>query len=350
MVSRDVAAPLAHGGDLSVARQLFPGAPEPFVDLSTGINPFSYPLPPLDPATCTRLPEPAAVARLAAIAAMAYGAPSAAHVVAAPGVQILLPIIAALAPPGRAAVLAPTYDEHARAAALAGHAVREVATLDALAGADLAVVVNPNNPDGRLLGRAELLALANTLAPGLLVVDEAFIDAAPPARANTASLAGDTARANLVVLRSFGKFFGLAGLRLGFALAAPAVAARLTATLGPWAVSGPALAAGTAALADTAWIDAMRTTLARSAQRLDGMLHDAGFEIVGGTSLFRLVRTPAASEWFDRFGRAGIFVRRFAAAPTWLRVGLPGAESQWRRLHAQLAAPHGRNRSGGKQK
>src|SRR5689334_13673845 len=139
MVPRDIAAPLAHGGDLGAARKLFPAAPEPFIDLSTGINPHPYPLPPLDPALFARLPEPAAVERRAAVAARAYGVPSAAHVVAAPGLQILLPLVAALVPRGRAAVLAPTYAEHARVAALAGHDVCEVGAIDDLARAGLAV-------------------------------------------------------------------------------------------------------------------------------------------------------------------------------------------------------------------
>jgi cobalamin biosynthesis protein CobC len=328
----DSAAPLPHGGDLAAARARFPGAPEPFIDLSTGINPFSYPVPSLRPEVFARLPEPAALDRLAAIAAKAYGAPSEAHVVAAPGLQILLPMVAALVPPGRAAVLAPTYAEHARVAALAGHAVREAAEIGALAGADLVIVVNPNNPDGRLIARDVLLARADALAPGLLVIDEAFMDAG----AADASLAGEVARPNLVVLRSFGKFFGLAGLRLGFALAPPALATRLRAVLGPWAVSGPALAIGAVALADAAWIAATRARLATAVQRLDALLAGAGLEVAGGTALFRFVRTPAAGALFDRLGRAGIFVRRFAEQPTWLRIGLPGSETEWERLEKAL--------------
>jgi len=334
LVPRDIAAPIAHGGDLAVARKLFPAAPEPFVDLSTGINPFPYPLPPLDPAVFARLPEPAAVGRLAAIAAAAYGAPSAAHVVAAPGLQMLLPLVAALARPGRAAVLGPTYAEHARVAALAGHDVGEVTALHDLVGADLAVVVNPDNPDGRVVSRAALVALADRLAPGLLVVDEAFMDVGPI----DGSLAPDATRPNLVVLRSFGKFFGLAGVRLGFAFAAPAITARLRAALGPWAVSGPALAIGAAALADAGWIGQTRERLAAAAQRLDALLVKAGLDIAGGTALFRLVRTPAAAELFDQLGCAGIFVRRFDEQPTWLRFGLPGEPPQWQRLANVLAA------------
>ena len=329
----DFAAPLPHGGDLGVARRLFPAAPEPFIDLSTGINPFSYPLPPLDGAAFARLPAPAAVEKLAAAAAAAYGAPAAAHVVAAPGVQMLLPHIMALRPPARAAVLGPTYAEHARVATLAGHQVREGLSVGELAGADLAVIVNPNNPDGRLVAKGDLLALADALAPGLLVVDEAFMDVVPA----SASLAGEVGRANLVVLRSFGKFFGLAGLRLGFALASAETAARLRASLGPWAVSGPALAIGTVALADAAWIAATRAGLAVSAQRLDDLLVAADLEISGGTALFRLVAAPDARRLFEHLGRTGIFARRFAEQPTWLRLGLPGAEADWQRLAAALA-------------
>jgi cobalamin biosynthesis protein CobC len=332
MVLPDFTAPLPHGGDLGAARKLFPAAPEPFIDLSTGINPFSYPLPPLDPAAYARLPAPAAVGHLATIAAAAYGAPAAAHVVAGPGVQMLLPQVFALVRPGHAAVLAPTYAEHARVAALAGHQVRAAARVGDLAGADLAIVVNPNNPDGRLVAPDELLALADALAPGLLVVDEAFMDGVPAG----ASLASSVNRANLVVLRSFGKFFGLAGLRLGFALAALEVAARLRAALGPWAVSGPAIAIGGAALADADWIASMRPRLAAVAERLDDLLIGAGLDVAGGTTLFRLVRSPEAAEIFDRLGGAGIFVRRFAEHSTWLRVGLPGAETEWNRLARAL--------------
>jgi cobalamin biosynthetic protein CobC len=329
------AASLLHGGDLDVARRLFPDAPEPFIDLSTGINPHSYPLPQLSSDVFARLPAPAALARLISAAAKAYGAPSPGHVVAAPGTQILLPLVAGLVPPGRAAVLGPTYAEHLRVAALAGHDAQEVAGIGALATADLAIVVNPNNPDGRVVDRDALLALADRLRSrgGLLVVDEAFADVAPGT-----SVAEEVARGNVVALRSFGKFFGLAGLRLGFALAAPSLAERLTAMLGPWAVSGPAIAIGEAALADTAWAHTTRAILAREAQRLDEILRDAGLVILGGTALFRLARHDAASELFQRLGRAGIFVRRFPEQPTWLRFGLPGDEKAWQRLRAALTA------------
>jgi cobalamin biosynthetic protein CobC len=329
------AAPIQHGGDLGAARLLFPGAPEPFIDLSTGINPYPYPIPQLRPELFTRLPEPAALDRLAAIAARAYGAPSGAHVVVAPGTQILLTQVAALVRPGRAAVLGPTYAEHVRAAAYVGHRVAEVADLAGLRHVDLAVVVNPNNPDGRIVPREALLDCASALpAQGLLVVDEAFMDVC----ADACSLAPDAARPNLVVLRSFGKFFGLAGVRLGFALAAPAVAARLRAGLGPWAVAGPAIAIGASALQDEPWAAATRARLAHAALRLDQILAGADLAVAGGTSLFRLVHVPAAPALFRHLGRAGILVRRFAHQAAWLRFGLPAGEPEWQRLAAAVAA------------
>jgi cobalamin biosynthesis protein CobC len=328
--------PLLHGGDLGAARRLFPGAIEPFIDLSTGINPHPYPLPRFSATQLARLPDPGSLGELARAAARAYGATSVEHVVPAPGTQILLPLVAGLVPPGRAAVLAPGYPEHARAAALAGHTVRAIRGLDEGGDATLAMVGNPNNPDGKLFARNNLLTLAKELRrrDGVLVVDEAFMDVGPDAM----SLAADVACGNVVVLRSFGKFFGLAGLRLGFALAAPPLAARLRAALGPWAVSGPALAVGTQALADKAWIERTRQRLDEAAGRLDEILSGLALTVVGGTSLFRLVQTPAANALFQHLGHAGIWVRAFPDHPNWLRFGLPANERAWRRLKAALVA------------
>jgi cobalamin biosynthesis protein CobC len=330
--------PLLHGGDLAAAQRRFRGAPEPFIDLSTGINPNPYVLPRFSADLFARLPDPAAAGALAAIAALAYGAPSAAHVVPAPGAQILLPLVAALARPGRAAILAPTYAEHARAATLAGHSVKAVREIGDTGNAGLVIIANPNNPDGRLLTRTALLALAEELRArdGLLVVDEAFMDVGPIG----ASLAGDVSRGNLIVLRSFGKFFGLAGIRLGFALAAPAMATRLSAALGPWAVSGPALAVGAKALADAAWTERTRSRLITAAKRLDAILTGAGLDILGGTSLFRLAQTPAANALFDHLGRAGILVRAFPENTSWLRFGLPANEKAWQRLQTAMTSFH----------
>ena len=304
------------------------------MDLSTGINPHSYPLFDLPATALSRLPEPARVHELNAIAAAAYGAPSALNIAAAPGTQILLPRAASLVAPGRTLVLGPTYAEHVRAAALAGHSVNEVGDVEALADADLAIIVNPNNPDGRVVERETLLDLARALHArgGLLVVDEAFMDVGPREH----SVAGDAGRGGLVVLKSFGKFFGLAGLRLGFAIAAEPVARRLEAELGPWAVAGPALEYGVRALGDHAWQDEMRERLRSDAARLDAMLQHFHIQVTGGTALFRYIEIAAATDLFAWLGAHGILIRNFSWSATALRLGLPGSEAEWARLESAL--------------
>ncbi|MFK0687489.1 threonine-phosphate decarboxylase CobD [Mesorhizobium sp. IMUNJ 23033] len=328
-------AAVDHGGSLGRASALFPRAPQPFVDLSTGINPHSYPLFDLPATTLSRLPEAARARELAEVAARAYGAPSAANVAAAPGTQILLPRVASLVSPGKALVLGPTYAEHKRAAAIAGHAAAEVDDFEALAGADLAIVVNPNNPDGRVVGRGRLLELAGRLRAkgGLLVVDEAFMDVGPRAE----SLAGDVGQGGIVVLRSFGKFFGLAGLRLGFALADTLAVERLEAQLGPWAVAGPALDYGLRALADTDWQTTMRQRLAQDAARLDALFGRFDAPVAGGTTLFRYLRLTDAAGLFSALGGRGVLLRHFADRPQVLRAGLPGSDEEWQRLESALA-------------
>ncbi len=324
---------LAHGGNLSAARQRFPEAPLPFLDLSTGIAPRSYPMPPLPPESFTRLPEPDSHAALCRLAARRYGVPTGARVLAAPGTQILLPMLAALRPPNTARILGPTYAEHARAAALAGHDTREVGTLDDLTPATLVTVVNPDNPTGRVLDGPTLHALAAVqgAAGGLLLVDEAFHDASPELPSAMDLVPGGA----VLVLRSFGKFHGLAGVRLGFAVVADAMAERLEALLGPWAVAGPALLAGQAALADDTWAEGQRAYLRSASARLDGVLAAGGLRVLGGTPLFRFVHAPPGTH--ARLGRAGILVREFPHWPDRLRIGLPPDEAGFARLAGALA-------------
>ncbi|NNG04622.1 MAG: threonine-phosphate decarboxylase, partial [Inquilinus sp.] len=280
-----------HGGDLAWAERRFGRPAAGWVDLSTGINPWPYPLPTLPAEAWARLPDAAALGALEAAAAGCYGAPSPEHIAAAPGTQALIRLLPRLRPPGRVAVVGPTYAEHAAGWRDAGHRVvdaadpldAEAAAADPVAaatGTDIVVVTNPNNPDGRTHAPEALLAAAEALAARgrLLLVDEAFADVAPEV-----SLAPHCGRPGLVVLRSFGKFFGLAGLRLGFALAEPALAATIRAALGPWPVAGPAIAVARTALADRAWIAGTRARLAEAAAELRATLAAAGLAIVGGT-------------------------------------------------------------------
>ena len=319
-----------HGGDLATARALFPEAPQPWVDLSTGINPIPYPLPALPLSLWTRLPGADDEMALIAAARRAYRVPASAEIVAAPGTQILIELLPRLAPTGPVAILGPTYAEHGHAWRKAGYAVREIAAPTGEAAT--IVAVNPNNPDGRVLPQAELRSIAARCVAreGLLIVDEAFADFTPEASI-VPELPDGT-----IVLRSFGKTYGLAGLRLGFAIGAPESMARLKAALGPWSVAGPALHVGALALSDSDWLADTGRARVRDAARLDALLAPHG-RIVGGTALFRLLETPQAAALFTRLGRHGIYVRRFQDAPDRLRFGLPGDESAWSRLHAALA-------------
>ena len=322
-----------HGGALDVARRLAPDAPEPWIDLSTGINPHPYPVPPLDPEAWSRLPASGELAGLEAVAAARYGAP-APMVVAGPGSQALIQTLARIIPRGATGVLGSTYSGFKAAFAAAGGRVVQEARLEGMGNLDVAIVVNPNNPDGRITPRSDLLELHKRLAlrGGLLIVDEAFADF----DAEGESL-GPVMPARAVVLRSFGKSFGLAGLRLGFAIASPDIVEPLRAALGEWAVSCPAIAIGTKALADRAWTDAMRDRLGREAARLDRLLERNGYRLVGGTRLFRLAAKADARAAFERLLAAGVLARPFADAKDRLRFGIPGDESAWRRLAGALA-------------
>ncbi len=325
---------MMHGGRLAEARRLFPDAPEPILDLSTGINPVAYPLPPLQAELFTRLPEPEQVEALERTAAAAYGVAGREMVVAAPGTQILIDLLPRLWRFSPVAVLGPTYAEYARSWARAGCRVACVADFASLHEAGTAVVCNPNNPDGRRIPADRLVDLADRLAArrGILVIDEAFADF----EGKNVSLATALPHPAVIVLRSFGKAYGLAGLRLGFALAAPERATAIREALGPWAVSGPAIAIGQLALSDKVWLSAAAARLARDARLLDTCLTGAGLRVRGGTALFRLAETEDAAVAFLRLGRAGIFVRRFRERPAWLRFGVPCRESDIERIGLAL--------------
>lgn len=245
------------------------------------------------------------------------------------GAQAAIQMIPRLGVPGHARVLAPTYNEHAASLRAAGWDVAEVRILSELAGADLAVVVNPNNPDGQSHSPDVLLALSAQV--GKLVVDESFADTRPDL--SLASVAGDK---RILVLRSFGKFFGLAGVRLGFVIGGHADISALSEMAGPWPVSGAAIEIGCAALSDNDWIEATKARLRTEVERLDGLARSAGWSVVGGTELFRLYETTNATASQDYLARRCIWTRIFPYSDRWLRLGLPGAPCEWQRLAAAM--------------
>lgn len=317
-----------HGGNLDHARQRFGGRADDWIDLSTGINRLPYPVGEISAHHWQALPSRSEIDALHRAARHAYG--TAAPVVAMGGAQAAIQLLPQLAPGGRVRILAPTYNEYAPVLSAAGWEVEEVCELDALAGANLAIVVNPNNPDGRRHAPNNLLALLPRV--GRLVIDESFVDAVPEL-----SLASEADWPGLLILRSFGKFYGLAGLRLGFALGNAADIGKLAAMSGPWPVSGAAIAIGCRALRDDAWAKATSARLARDCDRLDEMAQGQGWRLVGGAPLFRLYETPGALAAQQKLAQGQIWSRVFAQNPTWLRLGLPGIEAEWTRLAELLA-------------
>ncbi|KUJ77491.1 threonine-phosphate decarboxylase CobD [Ruegeria profundi] len=306
-----------HGGGLDEAIASFGGARSDWMDLSTGINPVPYDVTGLTSSDWFELPDHGAFERLSKAARQFWAVPEGAAILPAPGASAIIARIPALAAPGRVQITTPTYNEHAAAFAAQGWSVQ------ADSPAEARVIVHPNNPDGRLWKEADASA-------PLTVIDESFCDVTPQA-----SLIHLAARPGVIVLKSFGKFWGLAGLRLGFAIGQPELIARLNDLIGPWAVSGPALKIGELALCDTDWANATRNRLTADTKRLDRLLTTRGADLVGGTALFRLYDVDDANEWQDRLARAHIWSRVFPYSKTYLRLGLPPATG-WNRLEAAL--------------
>jgi cobalamin biosynthesis protein CobC len=308
-----------HGGGVDAAALQYGGRRDAWVDLSTGINPVAYPMPQISPYDWCALPDATAQDALLQAARRFWHVPNDAAVLAAPGASGLIARIPALLVPGKVWIPAPTYNEHGRAFVAAGWGVQPNQNGNA------SVLVNPNNPDGRVWAMSDVTG-------DLCVIDESFCDVMPGQ-----SLISMATRPGVIVLKSFGKFWGLAGLRLGFAIGDPALIARLAQMLGPWPVSGPALTIGAMALSDVAWAEATRARLERDAAQLDQLVTSVGARLVGGTSLFRLYDTDDAARWQDCLARHKIWTRIFPYSKRWLRLGLPGSSNDWTRLASALA-------------
>lgn len=308
-----------HGGGLDEAVRQYGGSRSSWIDLSTGINPVPYPTGEITAQAWAALPDKNAQAALTNAARAFWKVPDTAAILATPGASAPIAMIPRLAPAGDVHIAAPTYNEHASAFKATGwHTVQQAAQANAQ------VVVHPNNPDGRLFS-------ADDLQAPLRIIDESFCDIAPDA-----SLIAQAGNSGTLVLKSFGKFWGLAGLRLGFAIGDPKLVAQLEQMLGPWPVAGPALEIGARALRDDLWAAQTRTRLAQDAARLDRLAQRAGASLVGGTSLFRLYSVEDAANWQVRLARHHIWSRVFPYNAKWLRLGLPAPEA-WDRIEAALA-------------
>lgn len=324
---------LEHGGQLRSAAARYGIPLADWLDLSTGINPNGWPVPVLPGDVWQRLPEEND--GLEAAAAAYYGNPDG---LAVAGSQAAIQSLPTILPRAAVTCLAPLYGEHPEAWQRAGHQVRLLhdATLqDALAaGTPYVLLCNPNNPTARRQVRAELLDAARQLdrRGGKLIIDEAFIDALPAE--SLTPLAGSEDASNLIVLRSLGKFFGLAGARVGFVFATQPIREQMVEAMGPWTVSGPARAIARLALADLNWQAAERLRLQAAGRRLHDLL--AGFGAVAATPLFATLQHAQANALHEHLAQRAILTRRFPAWPL-LRVGLPASETAWQRLAAALA-------------
>lgn len=321
---------LEHGGRLRAAARQY-GIPESdWLDLSTGINPAGWTVPVVPNEIWQALPQDDD--ELHAAAQDYYGT---SKLLAVSGSQAAIQSLPTLRPPSRVALLATSYAEHAHAWQRCGHDVVGVHAdeiLQAGTTAQVVVIVNPNNPTGKLFNRDELLYLYVQLAArgGWLIMDEAFMDATPEH-----SLASFCPRPGLIVLRSLGKFFGLAGARVGFVLAEENILQPLAELLGPWTVAAPSRYVAAMALRDTAWQRATREALPPASRRLAELLSTQGLPPSGGSSLFQWVCCVSAASVHQQLARLGILTRLFEQ-PASLRFGLPRDEAQWVRLAESL--------------
>jgi cobalamin biosynthetic protein CobC len=315
-----------HGGGLDDAVALYGGARADWLDLSTGINPRAYPVPEIPPEAYTALPDRVAAERLGAAARAFWMVPEGAAVLAAPGASALIANIPRLAAPGRVRIVERTYNEHEAAFRAAGW---EVVRTDAEGAprAEARVVVHPNNPTGHMFSGDN-----EPEGRPLLVIDESFCDVI----LYNSRVANWATRPGVVILKSLGKFWGLPGLRLGFAIGDPALIARLKEMLGPWPVSGAAQHVGARALEDMDWANMARQVMNLDAARMDAMVQGKGAELIGGTGLYRLYEVDDAARWQEKLAQGKVWSRIFPYAPTWLRLGLPPVGG-WDQLEAALA-------------
>lgn len=314
---------LEHGGKLAAAAREHGIPLDKWVDLSTGIHPIGYPVPPIPPECWLRLPEDED--GLLPAAANYYGTP---HLLACAGSQAAIQTLPTMRPPCRVGILSPTYAEHAHAWRQAGHAVEIIQDYEPGIALDVLVLANPNNPTGRLIPAPALLEWHAELAVrgGWLVVDEAFMDATPEH-----SLAAHAGLPSLIILRSLGKFFGLAGIRAGFVLAWDELLENLHEKLGPWNVANPTRWVARQALANREWQVEQRLWLKAQSNQLAELLTRHGLKPDGGTALFQWVQTPDAAEIHHKLARLGILTRLFTETSS-LRFGLPADERAWAKL------------------
>lgn len=350
---------LHHGGRLQDVAKRYGIDESNWLDLSTGVSPWHYPVPDIPPSAWNRLPEEED--GLISEADRYYGGHNALPVAGSQAAIQCLPQVLTSMREGPGRVLLPKvgYKEHERAWQMQGWQIEyygdnkghtfehsgessydsgdvsvpvydQQPTPEQIDRCDVLLIINPNNPAAGLVPVEQLTVWleALTLKGGYLIVDEAFMDMTPEYSMNAID------SRSLIVLRSIGKFFGLAGIRAGFVFAPHRVRSAMQEMLGPWCLSGPARYVSTRALADIEWQKLQSVRLKRESTRLRQLLLSLGEPIVG-TSLFQCVYLPQAPLWFEHLCRHGVLTRLTDEGDA-LRFGLPADEGQWARLTGAL--------------
>ena len=310
-----------HGGGLDDAILKYGGNRTNWLDLSTGINPIPYPIPKVPNHFWHSLPDSQAQSALLSAARKFWKVPNGANIIASSGVSQLIAMLPSLLPVNCVEIIGPTYNEHAAAFQSSGWTVGQTGSVR--------VIVHPNNPDGN----QHVISKQDAKNTDLMIIDESFCDVTPDE-----TLINLTDQNNVIVLKGLGKFWGLAGLRLGFAVAAPELIKKITDRVGPWAISGPAQFIGQAALTDNSWIIKTRSRLREDSLRLDNLMIEYGNKPLGGTDLFRLYEVKNATKTQNTLAKKFIWTRIFPYSRNWLRLGIPGTEAQWAQLINALEA------------
>jgi cobalamin biosynthetic protein CobC len=305
-----------HGGNLDLAIDLYGGRRSDWIDLSTGINPIAYPIGRVDPRESSDLPSDSDLLELEQAARTFWTVPSEAQVVATNGASAAITALPFLLNGEKVSIEQPTYSEYDSAFRNAGWQRDETAF-------DLKVLVHPNNPTGKIWTEGDLNC-------GTVIVDESFSDVV-----SDRTLISHSNEPGRIFVKSFGKFWGLPGLRLGFIIGVDPVVSKLRELLGPWPVGGGTIRIGTAALNDNVWATSARIRLKSDARKLDDLMSFHGAVQIGGCDLFRLYEVDDAESWREKLAINYIWTRIFPYSKSYIRVGLPGP-ADWRRLEETL--------------
>ena len=308
-----------HGGGLDIAIKEYGNVRNNWIDLSTGINPDHYSIPKIPNYFWNTLPDSEAQNSMLKTARLFWNVPKNANIIASSGVSQLIAIMPNLLPAGKVEIISPTYNEHAAAFKSNGWKVGS--------NGNVRILVNPNNPNGKHHPITE----EDSNNYDLIIIDESFCDVTPEK-----SLIHLTKQKNVIVLKGLGKFWGLAGLRLGFAIAAPELIESINKLIGPWAISGPAQFIGKAALSDINWISNTRLKLEVNSERLDQIMISHNIKPIGGTDLFRLFEVKDANRIQTKLAKSFIWTRIFPYSTNWLRLGIPKNDIEFERLSKAL--------------